>query len=115
MQIFEGAETGHATANKARRQLTIKMPSKVPEVKQQTVFPEEVYPVPLGGKRYAVVKTFNKEIYVNLREYYSIPASGTRMPAGRTRENWNQLSASMKDIDNAIEERRMKLRQNTSA
>ena len=74
-------------------------------------FPKDTHAVPLGGKRYAVVKAFNNAIYVNLREYYTMPHAGSRAMAGRkginlTVENWEQLYQKAKEIDLAVSEMR---------
>ena len=76
-------------------------------------FPPNVHPVNIGGKRFAVVKTFNKAVYVNLREYYTDPLTGSRALAGRrginlTLENWEKLYSRMKEIDRAVVEMKRK-------
>ena len=85
-------------------------------MEQELEFPNDVHAVPIGGKRYAVVKTFNKTVYVNVREYYQLQ-DGRRMMAGRkginlSIENWNRLSGSIIEINSAIDEQFRKLNQN---
>nr|XP_054752689.1 uncharacterized protein LOC129258441 [Lytechinus pictus] len=124
----EIAEKDHAAAKKARKQLKLEIPASISEAPRKKVdddgkvegFPEDVHAIPLGGKRFAVVKTFNKEIYVNVREYYNIGHHGTRMMAGRkginlTRENWLNLAAAVPGIHKAIDRKRFQLLQNNKS
>ena len=81
----------------------------VQEPETSLIFPKDCHAVPLGGKRYAVVKTFNNAVYVNLREYYTMPHAGSRAMAGRkginlTVENWERLYQRAKEIDVTVGE-----------
>ena len=84
--------------------------------KQETIEQKELFDFPddvwyyrhIGGKRFAVVKAFNRQVYVNIREYYKSPYNGSRMMAGKrglnlTAENWKQLAQGVQDINAAVE------------
>ena len=73
------------------------------ELATSLIFPKDSHAVPLGGKRYAVAKTFIIAVYVNLREYYTKPQAGSRRIAGRkginlTVEKWERLCQTVKEI-----------------
>ena len=82
--------------------------SKQQDVEQASlIFPNDVHPVHLGGKRYVVVKRFNKSVFVNLREYYTTPYAKSPAMAGRKGinlrvENWENLYKQAKEIDLAV-------------
>ena len=63
------------------------------------------------GKRYAVVKIFQRRVYVNIREYSE---KGSKLITGRkglnlTTDNWKKLYQVAPDIDRAVERLNKKL------
>nr|XP_054761054.1 uncharacterized protein LOC129267365 [Lytechinus pictus] len=73
----ETAEKDHAAAKKARKQLKLEIPANISEAPRKEVdddgkvegFPEDVHAVPLGGKRFAVVKTTKLQNALSLEQY----------------------------------------------